>query len=195
MGITWGLAVPSKLSDTRSMDAEILGGILNQLRGIPCWNVKQGWGSFLTFEFGNPSLDIGQVRSLKPSDPKSPLRRLVTVRGEWHLWIYCCGWRINQDQEVLAEWESKKEEIAAACQALHGQAISDFQFCPSKGTSRFVFDLGGLLQTGPYEEDLREQWMLFCPDGNVLTYRSDGAFAFGPGSGGGERVFHAVDQT
>lgn len=154
--------------------------VFANLYGIPCWNVQQGHGSFVTFEFGTPSLKIGKVYNRNPQDPNSHARRLVYPRGDWHLWVYCCEWRIAQNGNVLAANESTRECIAHACTVLNGQALKEFVYSTEKGTSRFLFDLGGKLNTGPYDDELLEQWMLYCPDGSVLTYRSDGAFAYGP---------------
>src|SRR5437879_1605092 len=127
---------------TSRMSPEILDKVFSPLRGIPCWNVRQGYGSFLTFEFGAPRQEIGRVTPRDPEDPTSHSRRLLTIRGEWHLWIYCCGWRITQDGNILVCNEATRESIQTGCNALHGQAFVDFKFRPEKGTSRFTFDLG-----------------------------------------------------
>jgi hypothetical protein len=150
-----------------------------KLYGIPSWHVRQGYDAFLTFEFGTPHQEIGQVINREPNREGSRPTRMVTIRGDWHLWIYCCGWRITQDGSALATFESSAESIAAACGALNGQALSEFTFESERGESVFRFDLGGELTTAPYDDDLLEQWMLYCPDGYVLTYRSDGAFSHG----------------
>jgi hypothetical protein len=161
------------------MSPSFIEEIFAKLYGIPCWNVQQGHGSFVTFEFGTPSLRIGKVIERNPDRPGSYPRRLVHACGEWHLWIYCCGWQIAQDGNVLAANESTRECIAGACHALNGQVLSAFTCKVARGTIRFSFDLGGKLNTGPYDDELLEQWMLYCPDGYVLTYRSDGAFSYG----------------
>jgi len=162
------------------MSPDFIEGIFAKLYGVPCWNVQQGWGSFITFEFGTPTLEIGKVIERSPNEgPRSHARRLVKPRGEWCLWIYCCGWQIAQDGNVLAANESTRDCIAGACNTLNGQALTTFTCKASKGRSRFSFDLGGKLNTGPYDDELLEQWMLYCPDGSVLTYRSDGAFSYG----------------
>ena len=159
--------------------------LFQPLIGVPSWNVKKGYGSFLTFEFGNPSLSIREPRDTLNSNPRVRqilARRCVTVRGRWHLWVYCCDWRISMGRESLAHNESTDEEIAAACIELDGQAIQNVT-CESKiGRTHFHFDLGGVLETSPYDDELLEQWMLYLPDGNVYTYRSDGAASFGLGN-------------
>lgn len=49
------------------------------------------------------------------------------------------------------------------------------------GALKFVFDLGGVLETSPYElEDGYKNWMLFAPSGEVLSYRGDGRYHWGP---------------
>ena len=161
------------------MSPSLVEEIFAKLYGIPCWNVKQGYGSFITFEFGNPTLHIGKTFKHDPEKPQSYSHRVVYPRGEWHLWIFCCGWNMVQEGDYLAKWESTKECIAEACFRLNGQALSTFTCQPAKGRSHFSFDLGGKLNTGPYDDELLEQWMLYCPDGGVLTYRSDGAFSYG----------------
>lgn len=82
----------------------------------------------------------------------------------------------------LAHNESTDDEIAAACLELDGQAIQNVTCEPKFGRTRFHFDLGGVLETAPYGDELLEQWMLCLPDGNVYSYRSDGAASFGPGN-------------
>ncbi len=159
--------------------------LFQPLIGVPSWNVKKGYGSFLTFEFGNPSIEIREPRDVPNSSPRVRqifARRRVTLRGQWHLWVYCCGWRIWIGKNELAFNESTDDEIARACSELDGQAIQDVICQPKFGRTRFVFDLGGILDTAPYDEELSEQWMLYLPDGNVYTYRSDGAVSFGPGT-------------
>ena len=161
------------------MSPSIIQQSFDKLYGVPSWHVQQGFGSFLTFDFGTPRQEIGSVINPEPNRPGSRLTRMVTIRGDWHLWIFCCGWRIIQDGSVLATFESSRESISAACAALNGQALSEVGFQSERGECVFRFDLGGMLSTAPYDEDLLEQWILYCPDSYVLTYRSDGAFSYG----------------
>ena len=72
--------------------------------GLPCWNAKSGWGSFLTMEFGLPHLEIREPSPPKPDwslrTRRSQARRLVVVHGEWHLWIYCCEWKVHTGKKL-----------------------------------------------------------------------------------------------
>jgi len=151
------------------------------LLGVPSWNVKQGHGSFLTFEFGQPSLVIDEVRHHEtyPTFPATR-SRLVTPRGEWHLWIYCCSWTIRQEGYGLAHSESSREEIEMACRVLAGQALTTVEPVPLTRKAGFIFDLGGILETrgeGYSAEDV--SWMLYRPDRLVFSYRHDGCYSFG----------------
>lgn len=157
--------------------------LFRPMLGIPCWQVKRGYGSFLTFEFGDPSLVIREPReapdaSLRVSENLT--RRLVTVRGQWHLWIYCCNWHIRQHGVDFAHDESDDDSIAAACQELDGQVLTEVVIGPNAGWTQFCFDLGGELTTRPYNRETKEHWMLYGPDSYVFTYRSDGVVSFGP---------------
>ncbi|HEY9789259.1 MAG TPA: hypothetical protein V6D22_02590 [Candidatus Obscuribacterales bacterium] len=159
-----------------------------QIKDKPCWNAKQGHGSFLTFEFGEPSLVVNEYQrtSGKPGPDENPKvsRRTATVRGQWHLYIFCCHWKITFNDGTEAASDSSREEIEKALAKLSGQILSKATVAPRNGSSQFVFDLGGKLQTMPYEENTRsgephENWMFFEAE-NVLTYRADGKYAFHP---------------
>jgi hypothetical protein len=158
--------------------------------GKPCWEVKQGHGSFLTLEFGTPKLFVGEVRE-RPRKRrlvkiwKSVSPRQVFVHGEWHLWIYCCEWKLTLGLGRLANVhsESSKRQIAAALRILNGQDLTKVSINPKAGSSIFEFDLGGKLTT-KRKKDLNtvgepyENWMLFEPSGHVLTYRADGKYSW-----------------
>lgn len=144
--------------------------------GKPAWQVKQGYGSFLTLEFGEPHLDI-----VEPNPKRRRQSRDVTVCGDWHLWIYCCGWDIVQNGELLAYWESEDAEIAKAAAELDGQCLEKIWLEPESVITHFEFDLGAVLKTYPYDEELNEQWFLYEPTGGVLSLRSDGMHSHGPG--------------
>src|SRR4029450_2184389 len=52
---------------------------LHPLHGLPCWNVRRGFASFMTFEFGNPHLDV-----MEPKEPQfavsARVRRVLRSR-------------------------------------------------------------------------------------------------------------------
>lgn len=47
---------------------------------------------------GEPQVEIGRTIlmpvHIEGAPERSP-RRLVSVRGDWHLWIYCCDWSLT----------------------------------------------------------------------------------------------------
>jgi hypothetical protein len=119
-----------------------------KLLRIPSWNVKQGHGSFLTFDFGQPLLEIGEVHR-QEAGPQFPATqsRHVFLHGEWHLWIYCCSWAIRQEGKPIAHSESSREVIRIACNVLHGQSLMAVEIVPVTGKTEFTFDLGGVMET------------------------------------------------
>ncbi|MDT7530925.1 hypothetical protein OVY29_19870 [Sphingopyxis sp. SE2] len=140
--------------------------------GYPAWGARQGYGSFLTFEFGDPELKVEERNS-----EKRGLRRDAYVQGEWHVWIYCCVWRFSSHGHQIAWSEDPKDQIYRATGMLDGQKLVSVHVNPSKGQSRFDFDLGGLLETWPVGDDLtEEQWFIYSPH-NVFTYRADGKYS------------------
>jgi hypothetical protein len=156
------------------------------LYGLPCWNVRPGYGSFLTMEFGDPHLKIREPREAPDRSlpvQRANARRQVTIRGEWHLWIYCCQWHVYRGDKLIGESaleSSSKKPIVRAAEELDGQKLIHVSVDAQKAHTMFQFDLGSRLETRPYD-DASEQWMLYEPAGNVLSFRADGHYSYHPG--------------
>ncbi len=169
----------SRSSNMDSVLPSQIAAAFKPILGRPAWQVKKGYGSFLTLEFCEPRLEIRE-----PRENKHFRNRNVTVRGEWHLWVYCCDWKIVIDGKRLAHSESDEEAIAQATARLDGQCLKELWMEPETVVTHFQFDLGGILTTLSYDDDddePNEQWMLFEPLGNVLSVRSDHRFFYGSG--------------
>ena len=145
--------------------------------GLPAWGVKQGYGSFLTFEFGPPKLEVTERHS-----PEKGLRRWAHVHGQWHLWINCCHWRALQDGTEVAWSEDNVQVIGQATASLNAQKLVDVRVTPEDGCSTFAFDLGGALETWPYGDDPTEEQWIIMTDTETFAYRADGHYARGPSS-------------
>jgi hypothetical protein len=154
--------------------------IFRSLYGKPCWNVRPGHGSFLTLEFGQPHLVVREPSTAVPGATKkvreAVARRLVTVRGDWHLWIYCCDWKVFKGGTLIGD-SSTDARIARAGNFLDGQGLTRFTISRRDVSYVFEFDLGGKLRTRPYNRH-SEQWMLFEPSGMVLTVRADARYKY-----------------
>lgn len=157
--------------------ADPIGSIFAPLFGQRCWLVRQGHGSFLTLEFGEPNL---RVREAQPNS-KHLKRPTVTVQGDWHLWIYICHWRIMEAGDEIAWSESPDEVIAKGTRAIDGQMLMDLAIDPQTGASQFRFELGTVLHLSPLDAE-SELWMLYAPDGNVLSARGDGHYTWHAGT-------------
>lgn len=156
---------------------------LSQLYGRPCWLVRRGYGSFLTLEFGRPHLRVLQpyqsaAKSKRAGDAAA--RRLITVCGDWHLWIYCCDWAVFKGARRIGDSGSRRS-IDRAADFLNGQKLVKAWVIPRGMRSVFEFDLGGRLETRPFDRT-REQWLLYEPNGNVLAIRADRKYSYGPGN-------------
>ncbi len=164
--------------------AKSLSSFFRPIYGQPAWCVQAGHGSFLTMEFGKPHLSIREPIKARGS-ASATVRRLLARRnvqpcGEWHLWIYCCAWRLRQKGRAAGS-SASKAAVRAAAATLDGQVLTRVVALPGPGQTRFEFDLGGVLETRPYDEE-SEQWFLYGPDGNVLTLRYDSRCSYEPAS-------------
>ena len=161
-----------------------------KLRGKPCWGVKRGFGSFLTLEFGSPRLVVREPHSptgnVSRRVRKLLARRRVHARGRWHLWIYCCEWRVSSNGVVIGD-STTSRRIDRAARELNGQKLLDVVIRPRGARTRFVFDLGAELETRPFDRS-REQWLLYEPGGHVLAWRADRKYQYGLGNRAPDRL-------
>ena len=149
---------------SRSADAPF-AAVLEPLLGVPSWGVKQGWGSFLTFEFGQPIAEGNGA-----------------VHGQWHLWIEMASWRIETAQEVLAACEDDRPVISTAVQQLAGRALTSVAASGPALDTVFDFD-GHLVRTFSVyssHSGAEDNWCLFLPDGDVLAVTTSGAWELHP---------------
>ncbi len=154
---------------------------LRKIYGQPCWNVRNGHGSFLTLDFGEPRLETREpyVSTSESRRVRELMaRRSVSVVGEWHLWIYCCDWQIIVDGKPKVD-SSTGPKMERAPRILDGQILERVE-TKDKGKSwSFVFDLGATLETTPYDRK-SEQWTLYEPGNKVLSVRADRKYSYGP---------------
>jgi hypothetical protein len=154
--------------------------IMRRLYGKPCWGVNAGFGSFLTFEFGKPNLEVRDPivasNGASATVRERLARREVNVHGEWHLWIYFCDWKVFSGSKLIGD-SSTKPKIRRAAQFLNGQKLIRFSISPRKVNCIFDFDLGATLKTRPYDKD-GEQWLLYGPSHKVLSVRADGRYKY-----------------
>ena len=147
--------------------------------GKPCWNVRAGYGSFLTFEFGKPHLEMREPIVGKSSSRKARellARRPIFLHGDWHLWIYCCAWEIFSDGNHFADGSTRRG-MEKAAEFLNGQKLMEVSLVPRKVLCTFKFDLGGTLKTISYDRR-SEQWLLYTPAHRVLILRADRRYQY-----------------
>jgi hypothetical protein len=166
----------------------IIDEVFQPIYGKPCWQVGQGYGSFLTFEFGQPSLHIQEPRQVSEQATekvrKNAARRHVYVHGDWHLWVYLCDWRIISQGQEIANHTSNRRTIKKATTELNGQVLIQASVNDSL-ISAFEFDLGGRLEIFPNPDEYEKSadlWLLYEPSGDVFALRADGQYSHNPGN-------------
>jgi len=136
-----------------------LQGILGQ----KAWGVTRGVGSFLTMDFGQP------MPATKPNEKSS--------RGEWHLWLYICAWRVQQGESVIVGSEDEQAKIDTAIQCIEGCALQSFELMTPALDAVISFENDIVLRIfGMYTEEM-DSWMLFTPD-KVITVGPAGQWSY-----------------
>lgn len=168
----------------------------SEIYGKPAWRVSPGWGSFMTFEFGDPHLEIREPKITKRDvDEKvkqALARRNVFIHGDWHLWINCCDWKVTSGGNVVGR-STTDSSIRKAAEFLDGQQLTRFSLTPETVHCVFEFDLGGRLETYPYD-DKGEQWLFYDSRNNVLVLRADGMYSLRPSDQAVEPEWKSVWQ-
>ena len=164
-----------------------IADLMRPALGKPCWLVRHGYGSFVTMEFGEPQVEVSgpflMHVHIEGAPERSP-RRSAFVRGDWHLWIYCCRWSLALEAIQLAHEESDDITMSRALAALNGQILTAVQVEPDSRTT-FSFDLGCTFLTypapaGTYGDTPAEQWRWYARSGRVATVRDNGTYALSP---------------
>ncbi len=149
--------------------------VFREIYGKPCWNVKPGYGSFFTLEFGKPHLEVREPTVANKEAPQKVrrllARRNVFVHGEWHLRIDSCDWEVLSNGRHVGNGTTKLS-MRRAADLLNGQKLIQFSFFSKEVQCVFEFDLGATLRTVPYDRK-GEQWVLHTPDQKALTLRAD----------------------
>ena len=149
VGIHKVKAMPIGENDIREIQARVA-----PLLGQKVWGAALGTGSFVTLEFG----------AVRPG--QGPGTR---DHGEWHLWIYCAAWRLEQEDAVLAASEDPRPKLEQAVTRLNGLALDVIEVRRPALEAIFQFEQGIALRVFPIFSEGFEHWMIYMPDGNVLT--------------------------
>lgn len=128
------------------------------LVGQAAWGVALGEGSFVTIEFGEA------LPCQLPGEK---------VHGTWHLWVYCCAWRLETQDDVLAYSEDERGRLAEVVKGLEGQVLEGVTVDFPGGDTALRFSGGLVLRLMPIYAENYEHWMLYTPEGCLV---------FGPGT-------------
>jgi len=151
----------------RPEETSLVQTTLERLVGQPVWGARLGHGSFITVELG---------ASIAVPPPKKYLR------GEFHLWVFCCAWQIEKDGELLAACQDPRDALAAAIPThLDGRTVAAARTTATGVDLELVLDDGVILRTFALHSGDYEHWMLFLPDGNVLEAGPGIRFELVPG--------------
>ncbi len=135
-------------------DVNTIKKIIKPLLGLLAWDVKLGIGSFITMEFGNSIPDAHGKRY-----------------GEWNLWIYCCGWYLENPGETFLGSEDPRELLKQGITVLEGRRLEDIVISPKAFETDLIFNDGFVLHTFPlnFMDSYSDYWKLFTPEGKVLV--------------------------
>lgn len=116
---------------------DIIARAFAPIAGLPCWQVLGEFGTYLTFHFGTPKVEVTE-----PAEAIS-YRRLARVDGQYVLGLEAYQWVAFQDGVKVADSESARDLIRKAAARLEGQKLIALTIRTKPIGGEFVFDLGG----------------------------------------------------
>jgi hypothetical protein len=164
-------------STTTTDSTTLLKRHLRRVSGNPCWGVAAEYGSWLSLQFGAPSLEI---REAQP-DAKSGYfsRRRVYLKGQHKLWIEMSDWEILEGKRRKFHSDQSRAQLRRAANLLHGQILVGFSLALRPLRSTFTFDGGSRLISTRYRKAKPdwELWHLYSPR-SYIALCSDGNLKF-----------------
>ncbi len=136
------------------------------------YNLKLGYGSFLTMDFGR---QIQVITRTKRGEK-------LSTRGEWHIWIYMCSWRIDKNKTPLVGSNDSREKIELALQKANNKKLLKYEILNDSLDAIFHFENKVTLSLFNTNTEEGEHWLLFTPDKNVLTIGPSNSISYGPSS-------------
>lgn len=134
------------------------------LLGQRSWDARLGIGSFVTLEFGTPREPVGK-----------------RAHGEWHLWVYCCAWRMDEGDEVVAASEDARDMLEQAVTRLEGRVLERVEITGPALETTWWFERRLALHLFPIFSRDFEHWLLYLPGGDVLTAGPGTSWSLEPG--------------
>jgi hypothetical protein len=134
-------------------------GCFNPILGKRPWRASLGYGSFLTFEFGQR------------------VRHGEFWHGAWHLWIYMASWRLEGPRGMLVTSDSPRELIGRTVPRLVAHPLTGVEITQRARYATFEFGRKLVLKVAPFSvkegahPNPDDYWLLFMPRQMVLTVR------------------------
>lgn len=136
-----------------------IADILNRLVGQKVSACQLGHGSMF-------SIDLGILTTEHIPTKKRIIKSYM--RGEWHLWVSMCAWRIDKDNKPLIAADDEREIIAEKLQLLVGTTLTQYEILNTALDTKFYFDSTISLILFNMNTQNAKQWMLFTPKDKVL---------------------------
>ncbi len=153
---------------------DTIANVFKPLLGELCWSVENGFSSWLTLHWGTPRIRV--VEPQPDSDCVAFQNRIVSVEGEYHLWVEMAKWVVFQDGLKIAHEESDQAQRQRATAKLKGQKLLGLNVALGVPMTEFTFDLGGRLWVSriPDSNPEDELWHLYGPE-KVTSLCADGS--------------------
>ena len=174
---------------------DIIAQAFDPIAGLPCWQALGEFGTYLTFHFGVPKVDV--------TEPTESMRhrRLAGVQGQYVLRLEAYQWVAFQDGEKVAHSESPRDVIRDAAARLQGQKLIALTMRSEPAGGEFVFDLGGRIAYQVRDAKEETLWTLRTrldpdpDDADIVSFMATGTVSLFTLRGNAHKPRQYVQQT
>lgn len=142
-----------------SKGTDLAKQLFSEIIGMKMTRSKLGYGSFITMDWGKD-----KVEEFKTKDGIEK-----QIFGEWHLWIYMCAWRLEQNGDPIVGAGDERDTLRIKIPLLTGKKLLQVKVVNGSFDIIFDFEESYRLLLFSFTVDDDEQWMFFTPNRKVFT--------------------------
>jgi hypothetical protein len=160
------------------MSRSLIKRYFGKIAGQPCWHVTAEFGTWLSLNFGAPSLRV--EGAVPDSDIPGFRRRRVFVDGEALLWIEMGAWELLMMGRRIHHSSQSRHQLRKAAAQLDGQKLLSVNLQVDPLATTFIFEEECELRVfvGPDLSSDDPLWHLYVGKG-CISLIADGTLEYG----------------
>ena len=130
--------------------------LVNLVSPNALWQIKKGHGSFVTMDFGD------KIKKIRKDGSEY-------FSGQYHLWIYNCGWTLKKNEEIYLSSDLIDSDNSVKLNDLEGMHLLHIHIESGKGRVSIKLSGGFVFELFPEKDSDPEDDFFIFYDKTVAT--------------------------